>query len=259
MLLTRFIYPLSLREHISFKFYKLFSNTSDKNISLEFDDTIKLDLLKTDIGHKSIIFNGFFELPLSRDIVKYGLSGGLLVDVGANYGYFSCLWASKNPNNRVVAFEASPNNVGPLKNNINKNGFQDKISVIEKAVGKEKGKLNFNLGNENQQTGWGGLTIKNEASSISVDVDTLDNYFADSDIKQINVLKIDTEGADTWVLYGAEKLLRKKRIDHIFFEHNDSRMRPLNIGKNEAIVFLEGLDYIVEKHTEEDFYAYPRK
>jgi hypothetical protein len=119
--------------------------------------------------------------------------------------------------------------------------------------------LKFNLGNENQQTGWGGLTIKDEADSVTVEVDTLDNYFGGSAIQQIDVLKIDTEGADTWVLYGAKKLLGEKRINHVFFEHNESRMAALNIGENEAVFFLEGLDYIVEKYSAGDFYAYPRK
>ena len=40
------------------------------------------------------------------------------------------------------------------------------------------------------------------------------------DVSFIDVLKIDTEGADTWVLEGAAFLLRQKRIRHVFFEEN---------------------------------------
>ena len=46
----------------------------------------------------------------------------------------------------------------------------------------------------------------------------------------IDVLKIDVEGADTWVLYGCEQLLKQKAIRNIFFEQNGARMAELGIG-----------------------------
>lgn len=255
---TRFIYPLTLRARISWRFQKLFSNIDDKNISLHFDKRLKLDLSKSDVGHQSIIFNGFYELELTRTIVKLGIKGGVLVDVGANYGYFSCLWASQNSANKVLAFEASPVNLQPLTNNVNKNNLSDAITVIPIAVGKEKGKLKFELGNESKQTGWGGLSVMNNPSAIEVEVDTLDNYAENNNISKVNVLKVDTEGADTWVLYGAKRLLKEKKINHIFYEHNFERMKLLNITEREAKYFLEKLDYVVEQYSTTDFHAYPK-
>ena len=257
-MLTRNIYPLALREKISWRIQNLYSNIDDKNISLQFNKKLKLDLSKSDVGHQSIIFNGFYELELTRTIVKLGLKGGLLVDVGANYGYFSCLWAAQNSINKVFAFEASPVNLQPLNNNINKNCLSEAITMVPIAIGKEKGKLKFDLGNESKQTGWGGLSLKNNSSSIEVKVDTLDNYAENNNISKIDVLKIDTEGADTWVLYGAKRLLKEKKISHIFFEHNFERMKLLNITKSEAKGFLENLHYVVEQHSPTDFYAYPK-
>ncbi|MDB5138668.1 MAG: hypothetical protein JWR12_584 [Mucilaginibacter sp.] len=116
--------------------YKFFPNINDKDIKLSFNKDIKLDLVKTDVGHKSIIFNGYYELNLTKDILKYASEGGLLVDVGANYGYFSSLWASVNARNKVIAFEASPANVGPLKNNISKNGLDGQVTVVPMAMEK---------------------------------------------------------------------------------------------------------------------------
>ena len=140
-----------------------------------------------------------------------------MVDVGANYGYFSCLWASKNPNNKVLAFEASPLNIGPLKNNVNKNELNEQINVIPFALGKEKGNINFNLGNNIDQTGWGGIVLnKDNSTDVEVEADTLDNYCTTNNVKKIDVLKIDTEGADTWVLYGAVKIYSKKKKLAIF-------------------------------------------
>jgi FkbM family methyltransferase len=258
-MLTRTIYPLALRARISWRVQKLYSNIDDKNISLQFNKKLKLDLSKNDVGHQSIIFNGFYELDLTKAVIKLGKKGGLLVDVGANYGYFSCLWASQNSANKVLAFEASPVNLQPLNNNINKNNLSDAITIVPHAVGKEKGKLKFDLGNESKQTGWGGLSLNNNESSVDVEVDILDNYAQKYNIPKIDVLKIDTEGADTWVLYGAKRLLKEKKINHIFFEHNFVRMKLLNITESDAKSFLEKLDYIVEQHSPTDFYAYPKQ
>ena len=257
-MLTRIIYPLTLRAKINWRVKKLFPHIQDKNISLEFNQNLKLDLSKSDVGHQLIIFNGFYELELTKAIIKLGTKGGLLIDVGANYGYFSCLWASQNPGNKVIAFEASPANVQPLRNNVNKNMLSDSITVSTNAVGKEKGKLKFYLGNESQQTGWGGFSNNDNSGLIEVDVDTLDDYTSKNNINKVDVLKIDTEGADTWVLYGAERLLKEKKINHIFFEHNLERMKLLNITENEAKDFLEKFDYVVEEHSSTDFYAYPK-
>ena len=137
-MLTRIIYPLYFKE-ISWRIQKLYPNINDKDIPLEFDKNIKFDLSKNDVGHKSIIFNGFYELNLSKKIIKLGSKGGIFVDVGANYGYFSCLWAAKNPKNRVFAFKTSPVNVEPLKNNVSKNKLDNRIKIIPIAMGKKRG------------------------------------------------------------------------------------------------------------------------
>ena len=137
---TRTIFPLTLRQRVSSRVQKLFQNVNENDVSLALDKKLRLDLSKSDVAHRGIIFNGFYELDLSRNIVRLARAGGILVDVGANYGYFSCLWASQNSDNRVFAFEASPSNVGPLQNNVEKNVLGDRIVVIPRALGKEKGK-----------------------------------------------------------------------------------------------------------------------
>ncbi len=179
--------------------------------------------------------------------------------MGANYGYFSCLWAAQNPQNSVFAFEASPINIEPLSNNINKNKQEDRIKIISRALGKEKGKLMFSLETDDQQTGWGGFTMKGNSSSLEVEVDTLDDYCLTHNMSLIDVLKIDTEGADTWVLYGAERLLEEKKIKHIFFEQNLPRMKMLNIGENEAFDYLQKFGYVAKLHSPGNYYACPKR
>lgn len=227
------------------------------NVSTLYGKNVKMDLLETDFGHRRIIMNGFYELGLSREISRLAKKGGILFDVGANYGYYTCMWASKKTDNKVFAFEASPKNIDPLKNNISKNDLASQVTINEMAVGKEKGKMRFDLAREEKQSGWGGLTVDENPDSVEVRVDTLDNFATKNGIEQIDVLKIDTEGADTWVLYGAKRLLQEKKIKHVHFEYNLPRMKMLGISADEAPKFLESVGYTVENISTTDFYAYP--
>src|SRR4051794_1788289 len=64
------------------------------------------DLVPGDAISGSIAFTGFYELELSEQLVRRARTGGLLIDVGANMGYFSLLWAGLSETTRVIAFEA---------------------------------------------------------------------------------------------------------------------------------------------------------
>lgn len=255
-MLFKYIYPLKLREKISGKFNQIFKPTLiGKSIQLEFDKSILLDLNPYDVGHQNIILNGFYEYELTRLINNLATNGGIMLDVGANFGYFSTLWANKNPNNKVHAFEASPLNLAPLENNIKKNNLSNRIILNPFAAGNENGTIKFNLAIEQNQTGWGGISIDNSSNLVEVKVITLDKYCSENDISEIEVLKIDTEGADTWVIYGAENMIKNKAIKNVFWEENLPRMGNLGIKTNEAHDFLKKYNYTINKISEGEFHA----
>jgi FkbM family methyltransferase len=258
-MITRYVYPFRIRERISNLFDKyLYKNRrlNDLNVSLTFNKSIKLDLKSSDVGHREIIFNGFCELELSKKLTQLAKSGGVLVDVGANYGYFSCLWAAAKTDNSVIAFEANPENIRPLTSNVERNNFRSNILIRPTALGREIGQLKFYLGSETGQTGWGGLMPNGVRGTIEVPVDTLDNFAAFNKLEKIDVLKIDTEGADTWIIYGAARMLKGKRIRHIFFESNVMRMQQLDIRPGEAEKFLMECGYTVNMIAENEYHAY---
>lgn len=255
------IQPLWLREKI---YWKLYSKKMDDKIDeylplftsakLEFASHISMNLIPTDVSHKMLAFCGFYELPVSQHIVKLAKTGGLMIDVGANYGYYSCLWAANGTNNKVIAFEASPRNSQALKLNLSNNELISQVEVYEIAVGKEKGHLFFDL-EPQKQSGWGGLLLNEQLDAIQVPVISLDEMFLKTDYPDINLLKIDTEGADTWVLQGAKELLRSRRIHHIFFEENTVRMAKLGIEPGEAQKILKDYGYTVVSLGKGEWYA----
>lgn len=223
---------------------------------LEFCPHIRMfDLIPGDTISDNIAFNGFYELELSREIAKLSRKGNVLVDVGANMGYFSLLWAGLNPENTVFSIEAAPRNIKLIAHNIEQNDLADRITLLPKAAGHKAGSIHFSTG-PIEQTGWGGISSEELAGCIQVPIVRLDEELPDS---IIDVLKIDVEGADTWVLYGCEKFLKKKQIRMIFFEQNRERMAVLGIGASEAKYFLTSVGYTCTPfgRGEGEWVAYP--
>jgi FkbM family methyltransferase len=209
---------------------------------------IRVELVPTDFMHVEIAFTGCYERKLTNQVVRLAKHGGVLVDVGANIGYFSLLWAASAPANRVVAFEAAPRPGMLLKRNVARNGLADRITVHATALGAETGIMHFDLGPE-AVTGWGGLSLSANENTIEVHVQRLDEALPGA---AIDLLKIDVEGADTWVLFGAERLLAEKRIKRIVFEQNHPRMQRLGIDAAAAPEFLARLGYRAEPLAKAD-------
>jgi FkbM family methyltransferase len=216
-----------------------------RDAPLRFAPAVAMDLVPGDVISSSIAFTGFHELPLSRYVRNLARRGGTMIDVGANLGYFSLLWAAAGQQNRCLAFEASPRVVDLLRNNLRKNHLESRVEVFPFAAGRERGRLDFHLGPPDQ-TGWGGFSPPT-AETVSVDVVRVDEVVP---AEPVALLKIDAEGADTWVLMGCEKLLRNRLIGSICFEQNRARMRQLGIADGEAEKFLRSVDYVASPSTD---------
>jgi FkbM family methyltransferase len=212
------------------------------------------DLVPGDVISGCIAFNGFYEWSLTKRIAQRAARGGLFVDVGANMGYFSVLWVGLNQSNKAIAFEAAPRNIALLQNNVKQNHLEDRIMVVPKAASDRAGSAAFDLGPADQ-TGWGGFST-NSVTPVSVPMVRLDEELPDA---KIDVLKIDTEGADTLVLLGCERLLRNRRIQIIYFEQNESRMKALGVAANAAQSFLLGHGYNCRRlgSNQNEWLAYP--
>ena len=201
---------------------------------------VTMELVPGDVISDSIAFTGVYEPRLTRRIHDLARRGGTLVDVGANLGYFSLVWAAVRPDNRVLAFEASPRNIGILRRNIARNGFERRIEVFPFAAGAVAGKAPFDLGPVDQ-TGWGGFAPSTTAASVEVDVVRIDDIARPGEV--ITLLKIDVEGAEAWALMGCEQLLKRRGVREIWYEQNKPRMRALGIPLDAAQAYLRSVGY----------------
>jgi len=173
-----------------------------------------MDLLPGDECHGVIAHTGLYELQLTRRLLREAKRAGLLVDVGANFGYYSLLWAGQRLDCSAMAFEPSPSVFSALCKNISKNHFSERIQAFPFAVEQNASSVRF-LPAPPGQTGWGHVVVAQEGS-VSVPSTTLDQEL--KGIEEVNVLKIDAEGEDFHVLLGAEECLRRRVFRNIFWE-----------------------------------------
>jgi FkbM family methyltransferase len=197
-------------------------------------------LSPTDLFHGQIALMGIYEDELSHFLQSLSRApGGFMIDVGANYGYFSLLWCAGQPDNRVHAVEASPVNLAPLRHNIAMNHLSERIVLHDWAASNKEGMVAFDLGSP-EETGWGGLALQETSKTVPVSAHRLDLMFPGEDIE---LLKIDCEGADALVLEGAEALLSAGRIKHVVFEENLPRQQELGIKEGQSVKWLEKFGY----------------
>jgi FkbM family methyltransferase len=212
-----------------------------RGASLRHAPRASLELVPGDHISDCIAFTGVYEPALTRRVVALARRGGTMIDIGANLGYFSVLWAAGNPANQCVAFEASPRNVAILRRNVSRNGLDAQIEVVPLAAGAAAGKLQFDVGPAGE-TGWGGFAPAGAANTIEVDVVRVDERVTAA--SPIALLKVDIEGADTWALMGCERLLKNRLVQEIWYEQNKPRIRALGISLDAAQAYLRSVGYV---------------
>jgi FkbM family methyltransferase len=159
-----------------------------------------------------------WEANLSRLLIKLCQPGTIFVDVGANFGYFTCLIASnmgKTQGSKVIAIEPNPYLITLLEKNIRINWSQAPIEVVAMGCGSSKSVATLVVQNGNFSNGSisTGNNLKNTDAAVEVKIDTLDNILLNE--PRIDVIKIDVEGYEPAVFAGAQQILANNSIKFI--------------------------------------------
>ncbi len=160
-------------------------------------------------------------------------------DIGANLGVFTCLMAELGI--EVHAFEPIPETFYRLKNNVKFNRLLDRCRLNCLAVGRERDLVTFYVQEASAATNrmaMPGEKRGDEALSTQVvAVIDLDGYCKSQGIEFIDFLKIDVEGMEPYVLQGANRLLRERKIAAVLIEICPANLYA--VGLSPADLFRE--------------------
>ena len=170
-------------------------------------------------------FEGFSSLETFKKVVKLLKDKKLIIfDIGTNHGQFIDLYLNIIKDLSIHDYEIhcfEPNNSLAAKLKESKN---PKIFVNNLAITNEIGEKKFLLNDEDQKSSFYNFAnYKNKGKEIIVKTTTIDEYCRLKNINKINLIKIDTEGAEPEALEGSKKMIINNKVDCIYSE--------LSIGK----------------------------
>ena len=145
---------------------------------------------------------------------------GVFVDIGANIGAVSIFVDSFNKNRgfdnkiKVYAVEPEPNNLCLLNQNIQNNPTEN-ITVVNNAIWHEEKMVSIS------NRGGNSSIVDTEEEKSDVLAITMETLFSTYDIKEVDLMKIDIEGAEfDLILNTPEEILAK--IKHLVLEFDKS-------------------------------------
>lgn len=159
----------------------------------------------------------YYEAPEINRLIEIGGMGGHWIDVGANIGNHTVALCVLGKAARVDSFEPCWENRALLRKNVDRNGLADKVVCHPVALGHVPTTVTVEPCHGNM-----GATRVVESRSGSVDVRPLDSYFFDEPLAGI---KVDAEGWDTRVLFGAQKTIERCQPRCVMVEVQDHELQ----------------------------------
>lgn len=196
----------------------------------------------------ALVNHGVWE-PMETSVLCGSLKeGDTLIDVGANIGYYTILAAKRvGPRGRVIAFEPEPNNFAILKRNVEANGFTNVI-LEQKALSNKPGTLRLYLEEENK----GGHKVFQFGSArpfVEVEAVRLDDYLKEYK-GRIDLIKIDTEGAEGAILEGMQKTLRRHHGVTLLVEFFPKLLHSFGSDAGQVLANLQALGFEIRDVNE---------
>jgi FkbM family methyltransferase len=180
---------------------------------------VKLTLPTKDTAIVPSILGGYFE-SLELDLfAKAAERSTTVLDIGANIGLFSCVAGKAlQSGGAIYAFEPIAENAKYFRQNLLNNHLTN-VELIESAVGQEVGELSIFVSRESIATHSASSRHSQGNESISVPMTSVDAFVASRGIGHVDVIKIDVEGYDGYVLKGAVETIKNYQPT-IFIEYD---------------------------------------
>jgi len=164
--------------------------------------------------------NGEFNLLLT--FIKSKIDDKIFFDIGCNIGEFGEFLIKNKYDGKMFLFDP----LDSIRNNdVKKYGIFTKKLFWDKEE-----KLNFFIDQNNMASGTNSIFDMNKigylpkSKSIILMTSTVDNYVYKNNIKKVDYVKIDAEGAEYRILLGMKKTLTNKMIKYIHLEFGHAAM-----------------------------------
>lgn len=189
-------------------------------------------------GRNASDFEG--EIGYFSKIVKPGQT---VLDIGANIGFFTLLFARMvGPTGRVYSFEPGPLSINLLRANIILNGYDNIVTTEHAAVSNQSGEVSLfvcQTGESDNRIG-GAVGAIDDRVEMKVRAIALDDYFDD---RPVDIIKMDIQGAEYMALVGMQNLIRRSPTLKIVMEYTPGAPSFGEHGPRPMLEFIEAFGF----------------
>jgi FkbM family methyltransferase len=196
---------------------------------------------------RAFYFTGWYEKRYTRTLIRALRAGDVFLDVGAHVGTISLPVArhlTAIGGGRVIAVEPATDTAKALQGNVDLSGVHN-IDVVQVALGARPGSaalhsdpVRFDAADVAVRSFYGP-----GGSDQQVDVITFDSWAEASNLKRLDVIKIDVEGAELAVLEGMAESIRRHRPRLIGVEIRDYLLRQAEVSEQALREWLDRAGY----------------
>ncbi len=169
-------------------------------------------------------------------------SGGVVIDVGANVGFFTLRFADwVGAEGRVVAIEPEARNHAELLRRLARRGFAERVVVHRAVADRSPGEVMLEVNPDHP----GDHKIGN--TGVAIPAVTVDDLRSAAGCP-VALIKIDVQGAEMRVLEGATTVLACDR-PALFVEVDAGALSRFRTSAGELLSFLAGFGYLPHRLT----------
>ena len=201
----------------------------DNKMFLDSQDSLRLSI------------NGIYEEMETNLVKKIVKNGDIVIDVGANIGYYTLILAKLvGDGGKVFAFEPEQDNFRLLNKNIEINSYKN-VVCENMAVSSSNGKCVLYLDHQNKGSH---SLVDDGASKQTVEIKTisLDEYSFNS---KISLIKMDIEGHEMKALNGMKNFLEKNSNIKIITEFSPTLLSYSGVKPKSFLKELTEYGFII--------------
>jgi len=151
-----------------------------------------------------------------RMLQKWLRPGMVVVDVGANLGYHTALFASAvGKDGLVLSVEPVPAVFARLKAMVEENRLSQ-VRILNVGLSIKSGYLHLNVPSSANFSATAAAVLEGE--TFKVPTKTLDDVLVEAGIQSVDLLKLDAMGHEPFILRGARRSLSQRRIKAVLCE-----------------------------------------
>jgi FkbM family methyltransferase len=182
-----------------------------------------------------------WEAQLSALLPKLCPPGSVFVDVGANFGYFTCLCASKigrAGRGRVFSFEPNPACLRLLDKNLLINWSMSPVQVFRGAAGVQRTTVKLSVPRGHAANASLSIPAR-DADLVDVPMTRIDAFVPEDIVA--TYMKIDVEGHEYGALKGAAALIARSPDLRIVMEWSPEQIREAGYRIDQMLDLFEEL------------------